>query len=157
MARSHRGHRALLPLALFIVAAACDRPQSTAEEPPGPGSEILERITRPGDGGEVHLVRLVQRGDSYSFDPAELTIAPGEVVRFVMTGSQPESIAFDPATAAPEIAQFIQAHRLDRGVLLTDPGQAYDVSFRDAPLGSYPFQSVPHGGSGMRGTIVVSS
>lgn len=157
MGRNHRDHAALLSLLLFLAAAACDRPGLMVEEPPGSGSEILERITRPGEGGEVHLVRLVQRGDSYAFDPAEVTIAPGEIVRFVMTGSQPESIAFDPATASPEIAQFIRANQLDRGVLLTDPGQAYDVSFRDAPAGTYPFQSVPHGGTGMRGTITISS
>lgn len=129
-----------------------------AEAPPEPvGSEILDRITRPGEGGAVHLVRLVQRGDSYAFDPAEVTIASGDVVRFVMTGSQPESVAFAPAGAAADAAEYIRERGLDRGVLLTEPGSAHDVAFPEAPAGSYPFHSVPHAGQGMRGTVVVES
>ncbi|HUE95156.1 MAG TPA: plastocyanin/azurin family copper-binding protein [Longimicrobiaceae bacterium] len=141
---------------LLGVSSACGEPPAPPGDPTAAGgSQILDRITRPGDGGEVHLVRLVQRGDSYAFDPAELTIAPGDVVRFVTTGSQPESVAFQPDGATAEAAEFIRSHGLDRGALLTEPGDDYDVTFPEAPPGYYPFQSLPHAGYGMRGTIRV--
>ena len=84
---------------LAVLAGGCaGEPEPTPEVQ---GSEILDRITRPTDGGAVHLVRLVQRGDAYAFDPSDIAIASGDVVRFVMTGSQPESVAFSPEGAAP--------------------------------------------------------
>jgi plastocyanin len=39
---------------------------------------------------------------------------------------------------------------------MTDPGETYDVVFRDAPPGTYPFRSLPHGDRGMRGTVTLT-
>ena len=55
------------------------------------------------------------------------------------------------------MADYIRQQGLDRGVLLTEPGSAHDVSFHAAPPGSYPFHSVPHAAQGMRGSIQVES
>jgi plastocyanin len=142
-----------IALVSLTIAACADDPP--AGPPPEPGPELLDRITAPVDGGSAHLVRLVQRGDQYAFDPAEIVIGPGDVIRFVMVGSQPESVAFDPVTATPEAAAYIRQNALQLGVLLTDAGQSYDVSFRDAPPGRYPFLSLPHAGHGMRGVVEV--
>jgi plastocyanin len=152
-----RGAAALL-IGTFLAAAGCAG-EIPAEEAPEieSGPVPLERITRPAEDGDVHFVRLVQRGDRYSFEPAELTLPPGDVLRFVMTGSQPESVAFDPASATPEAAEFIRGRNLHLGVLLTDVGQARDVSFRDAPPGRYPFLSLPHADRGMRGVVTVQA
>jgi len=142
--------------ALLLVASACAGDVPAVEAPETQSGPLpLETITRPAEGGRVHFVRLIQRGDQYSFEPAELILPAGDVVRFVMTGSQPESVAFDPTEATPEAAEFIRANNLHLGVLLTDVGQARDVSFRDAPAGRYPFVSLPHGGRGMRGVVTV--
>jgi plastocyanin len=73
----------------------------------------------------------------------------------LLAGAQPESIAFDTAAVAPDGVEFVLARRLQRGPLLTRPGQLYEISFRDAPPGRYPFRSVPHGSLGMRGVVVV--
>ena len=153
--RARAGELARLTAVLLLATAAACRGEE-APEAPAETSELFDRITRPGDGAAVHLVRLVQRADAYAFDPTTLTVARGDVVRFVMSGSQPESVVFDAAAASPEAAGFIRANQLDRGVLLTEPGQAYDVSFREAPPGTYPFESLPHGPRGMRGTVTVT-
>jgi plastocyanin len=150
----------LLVLLCSGLIAACDPmadPGPIATSDPEAQPELLERITRPGDGGAVHLVRVVQRPDEYAFEPADLEIVSGDVVRFVMAGSQPESIAFDPVQASPEAADYIRSRMLHLGVLLTDAGQAYDVAFRDAPPGRYPFHSLPHGEQGMRGSVVIEA
>jgi plastocyanin len=137
---------------LLLLSLSCgEAPAPQTADAPVP--EILDQLSRPGDGGAVHLVRLVQRGDQYAFEPAELSIPSGDVLRFVMTGQQPESVAFDTTAAAPEVADFIGENSLLRGVLLVQPGQAHDVSFRDAPPGRYSFYSIPHSVHGMRGWV----
>jgi plastocyanin len=147
--------RAMIVVLLALLVGCGDEvgipfQDTTVAEP-----EVLERITRPVEGAAVHLVRIVQRGDAYVFDPAEIRVAPGDVVRFVMSGSQPESVAFEAAAASPGAAEFIREHMLHLGVVLTDPGQAYDVSFLAAPPGRYPFHSIPHATEGMRGEVLV--
>lgn len=143
-------------LAALLWLAACD-PAPVSETPAAEGPQVLGGITRPVDGGDVHLVRMVQRGDRYAFEPAEIPIRNGDVVRFVMVGSQPESVAFELTEVGPEMAEYVRANSLERGVLLTEPGQSYDVAFRDAPPGRYPFLSAPHAVQGMRGAVIVIS
>jgi plastocyanin len=144
-----------------LAVLACALPSCDAgepvEEPPGPVPALLEQIARPVDGATVHLVRLVQHGDVYAFEPDEVRIPTGDVVRFVLAGGQPESIVFDAGSATPEAAAFIGEHSLNLGVLLTEAGQAYDVDFREAPPGQYPFLSLPHSVHGMRGVVVIES
>lgn len=158
-AQPHPGSRFARGVLALVLAPAllfgCDRPESAPEAAPEGGSAILERITRPIDGGQVHLVRLVQRGDRYAFEPSDLTIAPGDVVRFVTTGTQPESVRFDSGATDPAVAAYVREQGLDRGVLLTEPGAAHDAPFPAAPPGDYPFESIPHAARGMRGTIRV--
>lgn len=149
--------RTLPLLPALLVAVACgDSSAPGGSTGFGRGDDApYEQITRPAAEGSVHLVRLVQRGDQYAFEPSDLTIPSGDVVRFVATGAQPESVAFEPGRATPAAAEYIRARSLHLGTLLTDPGQAYDVAFTDAPAGAYPFQSIPHAQRGMRGTITI--
>ncbi|MEX2583539.1 MAG: plastocyanin/azurin family copper-binding protein [Gemmatimonadota bacterium] len=154
--RTDRRPRAAAGALLALLISGCsdqipgfDAPADDA--PPEP----LERITMAADAGDVHQIRLVQRGDRYAFEPAEVVLPPGDVVRFVMTGSQPESVAFDTADVTPEVADFIRRNQLHLGVLLTDAGQTHDVPFTDAPPGRYPFVSLPHGTRGMRGSVLI--
>lgn len=146
------------PLLLtLLMAAACGDSASSGSSPSSAreADTPYEQITRPAAVGRVHLVRLVQRGDQYAFEPSALSIPSGDVVRFVATGAQPESVAFEAERATPGAAEYIRAHSLQLGILLTDPGQAYDIAFTDAPAGVYPFQSVPHAQRGMRGAITI--
>ena len=155
--RPERGTRSAASILLVLgVVGGCTDELSIPSVSIGESApEPLESITRPAEDGTVHLVRLVQRGDRYAFEPAELTIPSGDVVRFVMAGSQPESVVFEAPSEDPEIATFIRSRGLQHGVLLTDAGQAHDVSFRDAPPGRYPFLSLPHASQGMRGAVTV--
>ena len=76
-------------------------------------------------------------------------------MRFVLAGPQPESVAFDTAVAEGPPVDFIRDRSLHLGVLLLEPGQTYDVSFVDAPPGTYPYVSIPHAVQGMRGVVQV--
>lgn len=145
--------RARRAAALLLLLAACRDP---AEAPPAaPTDTLLSRIAAPVEEGRAVLVRMTAEGDRYAFEPPEVRVRPGDVVRFVLSGSQPESVAFDTAGLPPAGVDFLREHGLLRGPLLTRPGQVYEASFRDAPPGRYLFFSIPHAASGMRGAVVV--
>jgi plastocyanin len=143
----------LVVLLVLLPLPGCDEPEQPS--PAQPADTLLSRIARPVEQGSAVLVRMTVEGDRYAFAPAEVTVRPGDVVRFVLTGPQPESVAFDTAGASPEAAAFVRNRGLARGPLLTRPGQVYEASFRDAPPGRYSFFSIPHASFGMRGTVVV--
>jgi plastocyanin len=136
---------------LFPACVSETAPPAEAADVTG----VLQDISRPVSGGAVRRVRMTQRGDRYAFEPAEIRVAPGDVVRFVMVGNQPESVVFDTAGLAEPQAAYIAERGLDRGVLMTDPGSTLDVGFAEAPPGDYPFRSIPHSTAGMTGVVRV--
>lgn len=117
---------------------------------------VLALAAPPAAGGAVHLVRLVASGDRYAFEPAEVRIRPGDVVRFVQTSRQPESVAFDAGLTPPGGVAVLRREDARAGPLLARPGAVWNVSFEGAPPGVYPFVSLPHGEFGMRGRVVVT-
>jgi plastocyanin len=148
----------VLVIAGALLVIACNGAEVHAVDDGQPGvaeASSAALAAPPPARGDLHFVRLVARVDSYAFEPDEVRIRPGDVVRFVNTGYQPESVAFDAGEATPEVRQFLQLHGLVAGPLLTGPGAFFDVSFENAPPGAYPFSSVPHRAQGMRGRVIV--
>ena len=147
-----------LTVAVLLVACGWDG-AGLAEELDAPtagaDSVILPLVAAPHGGGRAHLVRLVARGDEYAFEPAEIRVRPGDVVRFVHTGYQPESVAFDTSRVPTGGAAALAEQGALTPPLLMEPGAVYDIDFRGAPPGSYPFFSVPHEVFGMRGRVIV--
>jgi plastocyanin len=146
-----------VPIVLTAALLGCNGSQPAPngeQEPTGAGTVAL---TAPApDGGAVHIVRMVARGDQYAFEPDEVTVRPGDVVRFVQTGHLPEAVAFDPEAAPGGGLDFLQRQNLLHGPLLTEPGVFYDVAFLEAPPGEYGFFSVPHRQHRMNGRVVVT-
>jgi plastocyanin len=148
--------RRLVVFASLFTFAACGDDSMATDEADAPAGAGTVALTAPAaERGQVHIVRLVARGDRYAFEPAEIVAAPGSVVRFVQTGFQPESVGFDASGAPPEAAEFIASSGIDRGPLLTEPGGYYDVVLSDAPPGEYRFYSIPHREHGMVGRLIV--
>jgi plastocyanin len=145
--------RMVLTACVVSAAAACDRVA------PGDGApadtSLLGRLTTAPRGVDVHLIRMVPSGDSFAFEPAEVRIRSGDLVRFVMVSSLPQSVSFELSDLSEEAAGFVREQDLQHGTLLTSSGETYDVSFRDAPPGSYRFRSVVHAERGMRGVVIV--
>lgn len=142
-------------LLVSALVAACDSPPVQSAGAGDSQTGAFDAITRPVGGATVHRVRMTQQGDRYAFEPSEIVAQPGDVVRFVMVGSQPESVVFDIEGLGAEQAGFVVAKGLDTGVLLTTPGGTFDANFVDAPAGEYPFRSIPHHASGMRGVVTI--
>jgi plastocyanin len=142
--------------ALLVIGCNGAEVHAVDDGQPGVAEASSAALAAPPPArGDLHLVRLVARVDSYAFEPDEVRIRPGDVVRFVNTGYQPESVAFDAGEATPEVGEFLQLHGLVAGPLLTGPGAFFDVSFENAPPGVYPVSSVPHRAHGMRGRVIV--
>lgn len=113
---------------------------------------ILFLETGPAQAAD-HVVKMGSDTGRLVFDPASLTIAPGDTVHWINNKVPPHNVVFDGAKMSQAIAdQF--SHRQ----LLVKIGQEVQTTFPDdLPPGNYPYYCVPHRGAGMVGTIIVQS
>jgi len=119
---------ALLAVASFALSAA---PASAA------GVEVVM-----GAGGQLQ------------FEPAEVTIAPGDTITFVMDQLAPHNVVFD-AKAIPGGDKKL-AKSLSAAKLIQNTGDTVEVTFpADAEPGIYPYFCQPHRGAGMVGKVIV--
>jgi len=111
--------------------------------------------------GKTVEVKMVGDDKGYRFEPNNITIKPGDGIKFVMVTGGPHNVAFDPATI-PAAAKTTLAANMGpnqiaelSGPLLSNPNEAYTVSFANVPPGKYDFHCTPHMAMGMKGTITV--
>jgi len=115
----------------------------------------------------THDVRMVMTGSTARYEPAVLTIRPGDRVRFINVSGGPHNVAFDRATIPADVKPILSANmpgQIDElwGPLMSEPNSTYTVSFAGVKPGRYSYFCVPHmydrNGNvttGMKGTIVV--
>ena len=94
------------------------------------------------------------------FEPAEVEIAPGDTVVFVLASGGPHNVAFDSTGLSPSVTARLRAAIHDpmmplAGPFLLKEGERYAVSFEGMPPGTYTFYCLPHLALKMRGTVVV--
>ena len=98
--------------------------------------------------GTVHEIKMIS-GGSERFEPADVTVKRGDVLRFVLVaGVHNASFPADKNPAGvklPAATPYLQA-----------PGQTHDVVV-DLPAGEYNFHCDPHAALGMVGTLTVTS
>jgi plastocyanin len=114
--------------------------------------------------GAVHEVwMLLTEGGDYVYQPAELTIRPGDRVRWVNVSGGPHNVAFYAARIPPGALEVLNAAMPERlggqdlvGKLLMDDGATYEISFAGAPEGTYAYLCTPHEMMGMQATLIVA-
>ncbi|MEB3210630.1 MAG: plastocyanin [Leptolyngbyaceae bacterium] len=85
------------------------------------------------------------------FVPSEVTVAPGDTVKFVMNKLGPHNVVFDKTPGGTELAKSLSYDQL-----LFAPGETAEVTIpSDAPTGTYTYYCTPHRGAGMVGQINV--
>ena len=158
---------ALAMSAMFFAAcgggdtAAEDTPSTT----PAAGTEAAAG-TAAGTGtmapitGQTHEVQMVGDADGYRYEPAELTIAAGDGVRFVMVSGPPHNVSFEPNGIPAGSAEQLSANMSDKlselsSNMYMNVGDEVTVSFANVPTGEYNFICTPHLAMGMRGKITV--
>ncbi len=108
----------------------------------------------------AHRVRMLGDERGYRFEPAQLTVAPGDRVTFVLVSGAPHNVQFDetsvPAAARAALAAGMPDAPTElMGPMLATDGQTYTVSFAGVPPGTYKYLCTPHAAMNMAGTIVV--
>ncbi len=148
---------ALLTTVIAIGALACGKKDQTQNQ---------QQAAPPAAGGMAATVPVVEvkmtgNGSTRAaYEPSSLTIAPGTTVRFVNVSGGPHNIAFwqdsIPAGAATALNANMK-NTVDNlsGAFLTQPNESYDVSFANAPTGTYKGYCTPHLTLGMKIAITV--
>jgi plastocyanin len=153
---------ALLTAVVAIGALACgkkgDQTQNqTQVAPPAPPAAGSAAATT----GPVVEVKMTGNGSTKAgFEPNSITIPPGATVRFTNVSGGPHNITFWSDSVPAGGAAALQAgmkNTVDNlsGPFLTNPNETYDVSFANAPKGTYKGFCTPHLPLGMRITIKV--
>lgn len=108
----------------------------------------------PPAAAETYKVKLGSDKGMLVFDPAKLTIKPGDTVEWVNNKVPPHNVVFDAAKNPSKSADL--AKSLSHKQLLMTPGQDVKTTFpEDTAAGDYSYYCEPHRGAGMIGKITV--
>ena len=155
---------ALLTTVVAIGALACGKKGSdqtntnqTQSAPPAAPASSAAATT----SGPVVEVKMTGNGSTKAaFEPSSITIPAGATVRFTNVSGGPHNITFwsdsVPAGGAAAL-QTGMKNTVDNlaGPFLTQPNETYDVSFANAPKGTYKGYCTPHLTLGMKIAIKV--
>ncbi len=114
--------------------------------------------------GKTWEVKMIGDGNSYKFDPSDLTIKAGDGIKFTVVSTPPHNVAFD--AAQPGLADAAVKAQLDANMgpnkigelsspLLLNIGDSYTISFAGVKPGKYVFNCTPHLAMNMKGTVTV--
>jgi plastocyanin len=158
-----------LTAASILVLGACAG-GDTANEGTTDTAAPAATTTPPAGGGQTtagapitgttHEVRMLLDGQTYKFDPANLTIKQGDGVRWLMVSGGPHNVAFDPAKIPDDVESVLSANMKNQQMPLsspymTQPNEEYIISFAGVKAGSYDYVCTPHVMMGMTGKITV--
>lgn len=130
---------------------------TTTPTPPAGGGQTTAGAAITGT---THEVRMVLDGQTYKYDPANLTIKQGDGVKWIMVSGGPHNVAFDPAKIPDDVEAVLTANMQNQqmplsGPYLTQPNEAYTISFAGVKPGTYDYVCTPHVMMGMTGKITV--
>ena len=146
----------LLTTVVALGALACggDKQADQTQTPAG-------QPATPAASGPVVEVKMTGNGSTTAaFEPAAITIAPGTTVRFINVSGGPHNIAFwgdsIPAGAAAVLTAAMP-NTIDNltGPFLMQPNDTYEITFANAPAGTYKGYCTPHLALGMKIAITV--
>jgi plastocyanin len=145
----------VLTTLVALGAVACGGEKKADE------SQMADHAGMAAPAGPVVEVKMTGNGSTIAkFEPSTLTIAPGTTVRFVNVSGGLHNIAFwadsIPAGAAAVLTAAMP-NTVDNlsGPFLMQPNDHYEISFANAPKGTYKGYCVPHLALGMKIAITV--
>ena len=110
--------------------------------------------------GRTVTVNMLFDSKGMRYEPKNIAINRGDVIKFVNVSGGPHNVAFDPskipaAGRAPLRAAMPNQTGQFIGPFVTAPNAAYTISFANVPAGTYPYFCSPHLGLGMTGVITI--
>ena len=108
----------------------------------------------PSAAAETYTVKLGSDKGMLAFEPAKLSVQPGDTIKWVNNKVPPHNVVFDAAQNPAKSADL--AKTLSHKQLVMSPGQEFTTTIpADAPAGEYTFYCEPHRGAGMVGKVIV--
>lgn len=148
---------------LYLVAGlaaltACGGEKKAEEQQAAPAPAAEQAA--PATTGATWDVDMNFDGKNGTFTPADITIKPGDVVRFHNKTGMPHNVVFNADSIPAGAAAVLDAAMADKVASLTGPMMVeqdaiYTVSFAGAPAGVYHYHCLPHVAFKMHGTITV--
>ena len=151
---------ALLTTVVALGALACGQKggdQTQTQAPNAPPAAPTAATT----SGPVVEVKMTGNGSTRAgYEPSSITIPAGATVRFINVAGGPHNITFWSDSVPSGGAAALQAgmkNTVDNlsGPFLTQPNESYEVSFANAPKGTYKGFCTPHLTLGMKIAIKV--
>jgi plastocyanin len=140
--------------------AASTASSAPAAAAPAAGAPAASGTAMPITG-KTWEVKMIGDGNSYKFDPADLTIKAGDGIKFTVVSTPPHNVAFDPAVVPADVAGQLDANMGANKIgqlssaLLLNVGDAVTISFAGIKPGKYEFHCTPHLAMNMKGTVTV--
>ena len=129
---------------LFLAVAASALLTTTAQS--------QAAVAKTAAAPRVVIVKMVEKSPTeFAFEPAQVTVKTGDVVRFVQTGAMPHNVEFRDLPAGVDLG----AARTSAYLSAKDETYEVKIDGRFAK-GLYNYVCVPHEAMGMKGTITVS-
>ena len=108
----------------------------------------------PSAAAETHTIKLGSDKGMLAFEPAKISVKPGDTIQWVNNKAAPHNVVFDGVKNPAKSVDL--AKGLSHKQLMMSPGQEFTTTIpADAPTGEYTFYCEPHRGAGMVGKVVV--
>ena len=124
---------------LFLVVSSA--PSCIGGEAPPPSDpELREELGIP-DETAIHRIDLSDRGDGTGTRilPRSTEIRAGDIVQFVTLDHRVHHVRFEGAVLDEAALEFLRATRQESPPPLVEQGARLVLTFKDAPVGTYPF------------------
>lgn len=110
--------------------------------------------------GTTHEVKMIMDGNSYRFDPVNITVKSGDGIKFTTLSGMPHNFGFDPATIPDDVEAQLKANMPAGSTDLESPfqntaGESHTLSLGGIKAGKYDVHCTPHLALGMKGVITV--
>jgi plastocyanin len=159
---------ALLAGAAVLGACGGEKQGSTADSaattPAGTTAAATQSASNDAGApvtGQTYEVKMLQDAQgNYKYEPANITVKPGDAVKFVMVSGGPHNVAFDPSQVPANAKAQLSANMPQQvselsSPMMMNPNETYTISFGGIPAGKYDFHCTPHLAMGMRGSVTV--
>ena len=143
------------------TAATAAPPAAGASTAAAPAAGAAGAATAAPATGKTVEVKMLGDDKGYRFDPANITVKAGDAIKFVNVSGGPHNVAFDDTTVPADAKAQLDANMPGAhmgpmsGPLVSNPNEAYTVSFANVKPGTYDFHCTPHLAMGMKGKVTV--
>lgn len=140
-------------------SAATAAPPATPAATPAATSAPAGAVAAAPITGTTHEIKMVGDAQGYHYVPANITVKPGDGIKFIMVSGGPHNVAFDPATIPADSKDQLFANMPNStdgsSPMFLNANEAWTLSLGNIKPGKYPFHCTPHLAMGMKGEITV--